>query len=48
MSNQMDSNVGLTSREIYEKKKKLIAEKINEYRNRPDIMNEELLEVKQN
>ncbi len=48
MSNQMDSNVGLTSREIYEKKKKLIAEKINEYRKRPDIMNEELLEVKQN
>lgn len=48
MSNQMDSNVGLTSREIYEKKKKLIAEKINEYRKRPDVMNEELLEVKQN
>lgn len=48
MSSQMDSNVGLTSREIYEKKKKLIAEKINEYRKRPDIMNEELLEIKQN
>lgn len=48
MSSQMDSSVGLTSREIYEKKKKLIAEKINEYRARPDIMNEELLEVKQN
>lgn len=46
--NVLESTIGLTSRELYERKKSLISQKINYYRQRPDIMNEELLEIKQN
>lgn len=46
--NALESTIGLTSRELYERKKSLISQKINYYRQRPDIMNEELLDIKQN
>lgn len=46
--NVLESTIGLTSRELYERKKSLISQKINYYRQRPDIMNEELLDIKQN
>ena len=40
--------IGLTSREIYEIKENAIRDKILLYRQKPDVMNEELLGIKQN
>lgn len=44
----VDNLIGLTSREIYEIKENVIRDKILLYRHKPDVMNEELLGIRQN
>lgn len=44
----INNTVGMSSREIYGRKKNILKDKLILYRRKPDVMNEELLGIKQN